>query len=125
MPYYGAAAGKQLAVPLRDHILIAARFVGAALAQDSKQMSAANAQWHKNAQEITLFLTKANPYWPEKTLVAMLNQYLALTLDQTTARLRKQWQTDITLYDQIRSQLSQMADALSDGIVKQFPEKFQ
>jgi hypothetical protein len=58
-------------------------------------------------------------------MTRMLNQHLKLTADQSVARLHGQWEKDMILYDRILAQLQMMADALSKGIVKQFPRKFK
>jgi hypothetical protein len=54
----------------------------------------------------------------------MLNRHLALTTQEATARLQGRWTDDAAAFDNIFSQILMMADALSDGIVKQFPARF-
>ena len=85
---------------------------------------AADDRWHKNAADISGFLSKANPNWPKATLVDMLNRHLALTTREAVDRLTKNWDDDVPNFDNVFSQAMMMADALSDGIVKQFPAKF-
>jgi len=53
----------------------------------------------------------------------MLNEHLALTTQEATARLEKNWTADVAAFDKIFDQAMHMADALTDGIVKQFPNK--
>jgi hypothetical protein len=50
--------------------------------------------------------------------------HLATTTDEVVARLTKNWDADVQAYDKVYDHILRMADALSDGIVKQFPEKF-
>lgn len=40
------------------------------------------------------------------------------------ARLQKDWAEDIEVFDQIFTEILTLADVLSDGIVKQFPDRF-
>jgi hypothetical protein len=54
----------------------------------------------------------------------MLNDHLALTTQEAVARLQSKWDDDVMTFDKIYSQALMMADALSDGIIKQFPSKF-
>ena len=54
----------------------------------------------------------------------MLNQHLALTTQEATARIQGRWSDDAATFDSIFNQILGMADALSDGIVKQFPNRF-
>ena len=122
-PYYGAAAGARLTSLLKDHITIAVDLVGAAKAGDNAKVADADRRWKQNAQDIATFLSGANPNWPRATLVSMLNDHLALTTQEATARIQKRWTDDINTFDRIFDQAMHMADALSDGIIKQFPGK--
>lgn len=122
--YYGAAAGAKLTDLLKQHILIAVDLVAAAKAGDNAKKADADTRWHQNAADIATFLSSANPNWPRQTLVDMLNQHLALTAQEAVNRLQKNWDEDVTNFDRVFSQAMMMADALSDGIVKQFPAKF-
>lgn len=123
-PYYGAAAGAKLTDLLKQHITIAVDLVAAAKAGDKAKQDDADRRWHANAADIATFLSGANPNWPRQALVDMLNQHLALTTNEAVARLQKRWSDDIAAFDSIFPQALMMADALSDGIVKQFPTRF-
>jgi hypothetical protein len=122
--YYGADAGNKLTSLLKDHITIAVDLVAAAKAGDKAKQDDADRRWHANAADIATFLSGANPNWPRQTLLDMLNQHLALTTNEAVARLQKNWNNEIAAFDQIFPQALMMADALSDGIVKQFPNRF-
>ena len=125
-PYYGAAAGDQLTALLKDHIVIAADVVAAAKANDQAKLSAANARWFANADQIAAFLAKANPKnWPEAEMRTMMHDHLNLTTKEAVARLHGDWPGDIAAYDSVHNQILQMADGLTMGIVKQFPDKFK
>jgi hypothetical protein len=122
--YYGAAAGQQLTTLLKQHISIAVDLIKAAKAGDKAAQQAADTKWHQNGAEIAAFLSKANPNWPEATLKGMMDTHLATTTDEVVARLKKDWAGDVRAYDAVYDHILKMADALSDGIVKQFPKKF-
>jgi hypothetical protein len=124
VPYYGAPAGARLADLLKQHILIAVDLVAAAKAGDKAKQTDADTRWHENAADIASFLSGANPNWPRQALLDMLNQHLSLTTQEAVNRLQQKWDDDVTNFDAIFSQAMMMADALSDGIVKQFPAKF-
>jgi hypothetical protein len=122
--YYGAAAGDQLTTLLKQHIAIAVDLIKAAKAGDSAAQKAADTKWHQNGADIAAFLSKANPNWPRATLADMMDRHLATTTDEVVARLHKDWAGDVRAYDAVYDHILKMADALSDGIVKQFPAKF-
>jgi hypothetical protein len=54
----------------------------------------------------------------------MLNEHLALTTQEATLRLQKNWREDTATFDRIYDQAMMMADALSDGVIRQFPARF-
>lgn len=122
--YYGAEAGNQLTSLLKQHITIAVELVTAAKAGDAAAQQAADERWQKNAEEIADFLSKANPHWPRATVLDMMKVHLSTTTAEVTARLKKDWDGDVRAYDAVYDHILMMADALSDGIIKQFPEKF-
>ena len=123
-PYYGDAAGKKLASLLRDHILVAAEVVSAAKAGNGEQLASAQGKWQANADEIAAFLTGANPHWGKKETQSMLREHLTFTTNEVVARLKKDWAADIKAYDDGHVHMLMFADALADGIAKQFPTKF-
>jgi len=123
--YYGQAAGQQLTSLLKQHIAIAVDLIKAAKTGDQAAQKVANDKWQHNAVEIATFLSKANPNWPNAVLSDMMKMHLATTTDEVVARLKHDWEGDVRAYDAVYNHILMMADALSDGIVKQFPEKFK
>jgi hypothetical protein len=124
-PYYGEAAGNQLARLLREHIMISADVLKAAKSGDQTAISAANQRWYVNGEQIADFLSAANPTnWPPATMRPMLKTHLDTTLAEAGARLKVQWQQDVAAYEAAREHVLMMADALTSGIAAQFPERF-
>ena len=125
VPFYGRAAGDGLTALLRQHIMIAVDLVAAAKAGDKAKFAQVDQQWTKNAEEIATFLSDANPNWSKADLVDLLGQHLSLTKAETVARLTKNWEDDVKAFDDILTEVLTVADALSRGIVKQFPQMFR
>lgn len=123
-PFYGDDAGKKLSSLLRDHILIAADIVSAAKANNGEAVSNGEKRWHENADEIATFLSSANPNWPKGILTDMLYKHLDFTTAEVVSRMKKDWAADLEAYDKGHDHMIMFADALTDGITKQFPNKF-
>jgi len=123
-PYYGEDAGNRLAELLRKHIHIAVKIVEAAKAGNQADIQKFDADWHRNADEIAKFLSAANPNWPFKTLQDMLYTHLQLIKEIVIACLHGDWKADIAATDKNEIHMIHLADILTEGIVKQFPEKF-
>ncbi|HKE86361.1 MAG TPA: hypothetical protein VKB50_21535, partial [Vicinamibacterales bacterium] len=122
--FYGKPAGDKLTGLLKEHISIAVDLIKAAKAGDKASQQQADAKWHRNGEAIAAFLSGANPNWPRATLVEMMNTHLSTTTDEVVARLTKNWDADVRAFDTVYAHILTMSDALSDGIVKQFPGKF-
>jgi len=122
--YYGKPAGDKLTTLLKEHISIAVDVIKFAKAGDKASQQQADAKWKKNGEDIADFLAKANPNWPRATLVEMMSRHLSTTTDEVVARLTKNWDADVRAYDAVYTHILAMSDALTDGIVKQFPAKF-
>ena len=123
-PIYGDEAGKKLAMLLRDHIMIATEVVKAAKMGNNEELSKANKKWYANGDDIAAFLSSANPNWSKKALQDMLYKHLEYTTQEVVSRLKKDWSSDIEAYDKGHVHMLMFADVLTDGIVKQFPDKF-
>jgi hypothetical protein len=123
-PYYGEDAGKKLTDLLTPHITIAAEVVKAAKAGNTAALDSANKRWYANADEISSFLSKANPNWPLDDMKMMMNDHLKLTTDEAVQRIKKDYDADAAAYDKVHEEILKMSDMLADGIAKQFPDKF-
>lgn len=70
-------------------------------------------------------MASINPHWHVGAVWSLFYDHLAMTKNEALYRLAKKYPEDIAEFDRIEKQVLTMADALSDGIVKQFPERFR
>lgn len=123
-PFYGDAAGKQLTGLLKAHILGAVDILKTAKAGDKPGTDAAVKKWQANGDEIATFLSTANPKnWPADTMKSEMRKHLDLTLHEATDRLAGKYADDIKDYDEVHHHILALADVLTDGITKQFPDR--
>jgi hypothetical protein len=124
-PVYGEAAGNKLTSLLHDHITIAADLLKAAKASKQADFDAVNKKWLQNADDISAFLSSANPKnWPVDDMKKMMHDHLSLTTQEAVARLKKDYKNDIETYDKVKAEILDMSDMLAAGIIKQYPDKF-
>jgi hypothetical protein len=124
-PFYGTDAGNHLTQLLRTHILQAAQLIADAKAGDAAAVAADEAAWYANAHDIAVFLNGLNPAnWPTATVEDLLDQHLDLTTTEATERLTGHYTADIAAYDQVHAEILTLADALTNGIIAQFPQRF-
>jgi len=123
VPFYGQAAGAQLTALLTTHITGAAAVLTAVESGNQAAIDQANQAWYQNADDIAKFLASANPNWRLADLQFHMKLHLDQTLAEAAAHLGMQWSTDVTAYDVVDQHIRTMADILSDGIAKQFPNQ--
>ncbi|HSB80155.1 MAG TPA: hypothetical protein VLM91_15345 [Candidatus Methylomirabilis sp.] len=123
--FYGEEAGNQLTGLLRDHILGAAELLAAAKAGDQAKVDAASQKWYANADDIAVFLNRANgKAWPLADMKMGMKMHLDLTLREAVNRLQGRYAQDIRDYDEIHEHILGLADLLSTGLIAQFPDRF-
>jgi len=54
-----------------------------------------------------------------------MSMHLKTTADELNARLKKDYDKDVKAFGAVFDHILHMADVLSTGIIKQFPEKFR
>ncbi|PGV60300.1 acetylglutamate kinase [Bacillus cereus] len=124
-PFYGENAVKKYSALIKDHLVIAADLVKAAKAGDQNAAAAIEKKWYANGDEIVEFLTSINPYIEKEEFRKMFYKHLALTKAEALAFLNKDYDASVKLYDKIEKEALEMADMITDAIVKQFPQVFQ
>lgn len=124
VPFYGPSAGERLTGLLKKHILVAVDLVAAAKAGEQDEFAKHDKRWTANAEEIATFLSGANPHWPKSDVSNLFALHLSLTKAEAVARLQKDWAADVKAFDDIFVEINTLADAIGDGIVKQFPARF-
>jgi hypothetical protein len=125
-PYYGRAAGNRLTALLKEHILGAVALLQAAKSGDQAQIGKASTAWYANGNQIADFLSAANPRnWPRSEMRAMMKTHLDQTLKEAQDRLQGRYAADVRDYDEVHDHILAMADALSAGIIHQFPKRFR
>jgi hypothetical protein len=125
-PYYGKAAGNQLTALLKEHIVGAVALLTVAKAGDKAGIEQRSSEWYANGNEIADFLHKANrKHWPKAMMRKMMKTHLDDTLSEAVNRLEGKYAADARDYEHIHRHILKMADALTNGIVKQFPKRFR
>lgn len=125
-PFYGKAAGDKLTALLKEHIAGAVNLMAAAKSGDQAQITQRSDEWYANGNQVADFLSAANrKAWPRTAMRGMMKGHLDQTLDEAVNQLKGNYAASARDYDEIHQHILKMADALSDGIIKQFPKKFR
>ena len=121
--YYGDAAGKQMMTLLAGHWGGVKAMTDAQHADDSAANTKAMHDLTTNADEIAKFLSGANPNLPEEAVRGLMMTHVGHHAQQISQIMKGDAAGEASTWKMMRAHMDTLADALSDGIAKQFPAK--
>lgn len=123
-PFYGRTVAAEYDRLLTEHLVIADRMVKAAKAGNDAAVTAERIKWYIKADEITTLLARINPFWNKAEWLQMFDTHLALVEEEAVTTLTGDYSGSIAVFDAIEIQALEMADEISLGVIKQFPDRF-
>ena len=124
-PYYGDQA-EVLGDLIQDHLLIAVDILTAAKAGDTNAVGTAVAAWYQNGRDIAQFMARLNPkHWKRTDIGTMWKDHLDHTLAEALAHLSNDFAGDVAAYDKVHELALEMADFFSNGVIRQFDNRFK
>jgi hypothetical protein len=123
-PYYGYFAGGILTGFLKNDVLLTEKVILVAKTGDKNKLDQATKKWYSNASLLAGFFAIPHNQTIEE-LKGMLYKHLDLTMGEIEAILNKQGTNDLDYYEKDRTHMLMFSDVLTDGIVRQFPDKFK
>ena len=123
-PFYGQPASDKLFELLAGHYGAIKEYLEAAVKRDSAAESKATDHLTANAQDIAAFLSGANPNLPKDTLKELLLAHGGHHLQQIQEVQAGQYEKEAATWGAMKGHIYVIADALTDALVQQFPEKF-
>jgi hypothetical protein len=124
-PFYGKAASEKLFTLLAGHWGAIKGYLDATHAGDAASADASFRDLLKNADEIAVFLGGANPNLPVDTLKGLLAAHGAHHVEQIKEFKAKQFDAEAKTWAAMTGHMYVIADALADGLAKQFPDRFR
>jgi hypothetical protein len=123
-PFYGDEAADQLLTLLAGHWGAVKDYSDATIRKSSAAQEKATKALVDNAVAIAKFLAGANPYLPQKTLESLLTTHGAHHLQQIQQIAGAKWDAEAATWAMMREHMYVIADALTGGLAKQFPDRF-
>ncbi|WP_203249205.1 hypothetical protein [Sporosarcina beigongshangi] len=123
-PFYGEEVAKRYSQLLTRYITLVGDFINATLVGNVEKAEVIEKNWFRNGTEITLFLSNINPYLTAVEFQEMFDEQLMLIKQGMMSMLGKDLKASVDLFDLMEIGALEMADMLSNAIIKQFPYKF-
>lgn len=125
-PFYGEKASKALFKLLAGHWMAIKQYLMATDNDSQSGQQKAAKALYTNAGKIADFLAAANPkYWPKKATLPMLNSHAGLHIAQINEIYAGNYKQEAETWKAFIKNVDGMADALTTGLAKKFPNKFK
>lgn len=123
-PFYGDEVAKRYGQLLTEHITLAGNLVNAILQGNMEKAEAIEKQWFRNGTKISMFLSNINSYLSASEFQEIFDEHFLLIKQGMMGLINKDFKVSVNLFDIIEVEALEMADMISDAIIKQFPYKF-
>lgn len=123
-PFYGSAAKESFFKLLAGHYGAVKAYLVATVANDASGQSTATQSLTSNAEEIAIFLNKANPNLPKDAVNGLLLAHGGHHIQQIQELKDRKYDAEAKTWKEMKDHMYQIADAMTDALVKQFAKKF-
>lgn len=122
--YYGKNTGEAFTKLLKEQLDLLFTIIASLKSHEKGKFTQETERYLENIKGLAKFLNDINKYLIADDIIKLLNENLELTVKLINAILKKNWSEEITTFDTVMENSSLIADNFSEGIVKQFPDKF-
>ena len=123
-PFYGAAANEAFFKLLAGHYGAVKAYLMATANGDASAQATATQSLTSNAEEIAIFLSKANPYLPKDAVYGLLLAHGGHHIQQIQQLKDRKYDAEAKTWEDMKNHVDQIADATADALAKQFGTKF-
>ena len=122
-PFYGVAAKEAFFKLLAGHYGAVKAYLVATASGDASAQANATQSLTSNAEEIAVFLSKANPYLQKDALHSLLLAHGGHHIQQIQELKDRKYDAEAKTWEDMKD-LYQIADATADALAKQFTKEF-
>ena len=116
-PVIGKEKGAQLSKLLLQHIELASEVIKAAVKNDKTLLNNNTKKLFVNSKYVAEFLSSLNPVkLPLDDTKKMFDMHNQFVIDMTVARISKQYEKEIQLYDAYYNELLEMSDSIFNAL---------
>lgn len=122
--YYGKTAGDEFCELISSNTSLTIRIIREKSIRSTNELDQIEKRMVYNVKKTAAYLANINPNWEKAELEKLFLLQLELFEKQVEARISGNYVKDIEIMDKIISESYYLADVLSEGIIKQFPGRF-
>jgi hypothetical protein len=122
--YHGRKAGRRVNQLLKQHVTIAIDFVDAACTGERQRYLDVESVWDDNVADFVTALGQLNVSWTGARVRELWPLQQSSIKALLTARLEENFDKEVDAYDELLTTAATFADAIADGIIREFADKF-
>ena len=123
-PFYGVPAKEAFFKLLAGHYGAVKAYLVASASGDASAQANATQSLTSNAEEIAVFLSKANPYLQKDALHSLLLAHGGHHIRQIQQLKDRKYDAEAKTWEDMKDHIYQIADATTDALAKQFTKEF-
>ncbi len=123
-PYYGDELAQMYDQLLTEHITLTGDLVKVTLEGNMENREEIEKKWFRNGDKIAEFLGIINPYLSVEDFRKMFVEHLMLIILGMDSMLTKDFKASVDVFDKIEIGALEVAEVITDAIIKHFPYKF-
>ncbi|NLY71668.1 MAG: hypothetical protein GX076_08365 [Clostridiales bacterium] len=113
--FYGDANAQEFLDLISRHISLLWELIGFMMSNDSENISATTTELYQNANDISVFLARLNPFWVQENWRLLLVRYISLTIQAIRDTVAKNYERTIRIHDTLHRHTIVMGDYMSLG----------
>jgi hypothetical protein len=123
-PFYGEAAREAFFKLLAGHYGAVKAYLAATVAANVSAQQTATQSLTSNAEEIAVFLNKANPYLPKDAVQGLLLAHGGHHIQQIQQLKDRNYKAEAQTWEEMTAHVYKIADATADALARQFAKRF-
>jgi hypothetical protein len=124
-PFYGAAAKASFFKLLAGHYGGVKAYLEAAVENNVAAQETATQSLTSNAEELAIFLSKANPHLAQDAVHGLLLAHGGHHIQQIQQLKGHEYDAEAKTWDDMKNHVYAIADAMADALAKQFASRFR
>jgi hypothetical protein len=117
---FGRRQSERFASFITAHMSRIRELIDAMKRGDQENIDRLTAELYENAETMASIFAMMNPFWQEEQWNLFLYNFVNLTIQQIVARLARDHEAGIRIFDEVENNIYRIADYMAEGIIFSF-----